>query len=56
VEQTAYQPKDRNRVDLGDEPEVQWWCKLLGVTREELERTVQEVGTDAHEVRSHLRK
>jgi len=56
VEQSEYEPKDRNRVDLGDEAEVRWWCKVLGVTRDELEHTVQEVGTDAHEVRSHLRK
>ena len=56
VEQSEYEPKDRTRVDLGDEAEVRWWCKVLGVTRDELESTVQEVGPDAHEVRSHLRK
>ena len=56
MEQTEREPKDRNRVDLGDEAEVRWWCKILGVTRDELEHTVQEVGTDAHQVRSHLRK
>lgn len=49
-------PKHRDRVDLDDADEVRWWCKVLGVTEEELRQTVRHFGADAVQVRKHLTK
>jgi hypothetical protein len=49
-------PKDRDRVNLDDPSDLRWWCKVLGVTEAELRTAVQDVGTDATEVRKHVRK
>jgi hypothetical protein len=46
---------DRNRIDIHDPDEVRNWTKSLGVTKEELERAVQQVGVSADKVREHLR-
>ncbi len=46
---------DRDRIDIHDADEVRHWTKSLGVSREELERAVSQVGTSADRVREHLR-
>ena len=47
---------DRSRINLHQEHEVQYWTHALGVTREELENAVKEVGVMAADVRRKLKK
>jgi hypothetical protein len=47
---------DRNRISLDEEHEVRYWTKTLGVSREELERTVRLVGNSVEAVRRALTK
>ena len=47
-------PQDRARINGHEEWEVRHWTEALGVSREELERAVQQVGTSAEAVRQHL--
>jgi hypothetical protein len=47
---------DRSRIALGEEHEVRYWTEKLGVSREELERAVRAVGSNADRVREHLHK
>ena len=48
--------QDRSRISLTEEHEVQYWTKALGVSREELERTVHSVGNSAEAVKRALQK
>lgn len=45
---------DRSRINVHEEHEVRYWTEALGVTREELERAVEQVGVSASAVREHL--
>ena len=49
-------PRNSDRVELSDEDEVRWWCKVLGVTEEKVRQAVQDVGTDATKIREYVRK
>ncbi|MFC4932869.1 DUF3606 domain-containing protein [Massilia sp. GCM10023247] len=49
-------PQDRSRINVHEEWEVRHWTEALGVTREELEKAVSEVGVSANAVREHLKK
>lgn len=49
-------PQDRSRINVNEEWEVRHWTEALGVTREELEKAVSEVGVMASAVREHLQK
>lgn len=46
---------DRSRIALGEEHEVRYWTKELGVSQQELEEAVKSVGNSAQKVREHLR-
>jgi hypothetical protein len=46
--------QDRNRINVNEEWEVRHWTEALGVSREELERAVQQVGPSVDAVRQHL--
>jgi len=46
--------QDRSRINVHEEYEVRHWTEALGVTREELEKAVAEVGVSANAVREHL--
>jgi hypothetical protein len=48
--------QDRSRINVNEEYEVRHWTEALGVTREELEKAVSEVGVSANAVREHLKK
>jgi len=48
--------QDRSRINVHEEWEVKHWTEALGVTREQLERAVREVGPGANAVREHLGK
>jgi hypothetical protein len=47
---------DRSRISITEEHEVRYWTKALGVSREELERTVRSVGNSADAVKRALQK
>ncbi|EKU79955.1 hypothetical protein ABIB42_001330 [Massilia sp. UYP32] len=46
--------QDRSRINMHEEHEVRYWTDALGVTREELQRAVDQVGVSASAVREHL--
>jgi len=46
--------QDRSRINMHEEHEVRYWTEALGVTREELQRAVDQVGVSAAAVREHL--
>ncbi|MDB5745499.1 MAG: hypothetical protein JWP72_347 [Massilia sp.] len=48
--------QDRSRINVNEEYEVRHWTEALGVTREQLEKAVSEVGVSANAVREHLKK
>jgi hypothetical protein len=48
-------PQDRSRIALGEEHEVKYWTKELGVSREELEQAVKSVGNAVDKIREHLK-
>jgi hypothetical protein len=45
---------DRSRINMHEDYEVKYWCKHLGVAREELQRLVDKVGSAASAVRKEL--
>lgn len=48
--------QDRSRIAMGEEHEVRYWTEALGVTKEELQRAVDQVGNGADAVREYLKK
>ena len=48
--------QDRSRIALGEDHEVRYWTEALGVTKEELQRAVDQVGNGADAVREFLKK
>lgn len=49
-------PQDRARINVHETWEVNYWCKTLGVTKDQLVAAVQKVGVSAAAVRKHLGK
>jgi len=47
---------DRNLISLTEAHEVRYWTEALGISKEELERAVGQVGNSAAKVREHLNK
>ena len=47
---------DRDRINLDEDYEVQYWTKAFGVTAQELEAAVAAVGSTTEAVRRHLGK
>ena len=47
---------DRDRINLNEDYEVQYWTKALGVSADELRAAVNAVGSTSEAVRSHLGK
>ncbi len=47
---------DRDRINLQEDYEVEYWTKTLGVSAEELRKAVEAVGSTADAVRRHLGK
>ncbi len=45
---------DRQRIDLTRETDVAYWCRILGVSIDELRDAVQHVGHDPGDVQRHL--
>ena len=47
---------DRDRINLQEDYEVQYWTKALGVSADELRAAVNAVGSTSEAVRRHLGK
>jgi len=48
--------QDRARINLSEDWEVRHWTESLGVSKEELESAVKQVGSSADKVREHLKR
>ena len=46
--------QDRSRINVHEEWEVRHWTEALGVSREQLENAVRQVGPSVTAVREHL--
>jgi 3-oxoacyl-[acyl-carrier-protein] synthase III len=46
--------RDRSHIAMGQPHEVQYWTRHLGVTKEELQRSVDKVGNSVAAVRKEL--
>lgn len=46
--------QDRSRINLHEEHEIRYWTEALGVSKDELEQAVKEVGPSASAVRLKL--
>lgn len=49
-------PQDRRRINMNEDFEVRYWTQNLGVSREELQRVIDKVGTSVATVRKELGK
>ncbi len=47
---------DRDRINVNEDYELQYWTKALGVSADELRAAVKAVGPTAAAVRDHLGK
>jgi hypothetical protein len=47
---------DRNRINVNEDYELQYWAETLGVTKEQLRNAVKEVGTSAEAVKRYFGK
>ena len=47
-------PADRARINMSEDYEVQYWTRELGITRDELQRAVDNAGNAAESVRRYL--
>lgn len=45
---------DRDRIDINDPDEIRNWTQSLGVSKEELQKAVEAVGSQASKVREYL--
>lgn len=48
-------PQDRNRINLGEDYEVRYWSRQLGVSADALADAVKKVGPSADKVREFLK-
>lgn len=55
-DRTKRGPADRTRINVHESWELEYWCKELSVTPENLREAVQAVGVMAAAVRRYLGK
>ncbi len=51
---TKKRPQDASRINIHEAWEVEYWCKALGCTKDELIAAVAAVGTSVSAVREYL--
>ena len=49
-------PQDRSRISMNEDYEVRYWTKALGVSKEELQKLVDEHGNSAANIKEVLGK
>jgi len=47
---------DRDRINVSEDYELQYWSKKFGISAEKLKSAVKAVGTSAKAVEAHLQK
>jgi hypothetical protein len=47
---------DRDRININENYEVEYWTKTLGISAEQLKNAVKTAGTSAEAVKEHLKK
>lgn len=47
---------DRERINVNEDYELQYWSKELGITRDELIAAVKAAGTSVKDVKAYLNK
>ena len=50
-----YPTHDRRRINMGEESEIIYWCKLLSTSKERLIEAVNKVGESVEAVRRELK-
>ena len=45
---------DRSKINMGEDYEVRYWCKHLGVDRGELQKVIDKVGNAVRAVEKEL--
>ena len=53
---TTQKARDRERIDVHEDYELRYWTQKFGVTKQQLEAAVREVGTNAEDVAIELGK
>lgn len=53
---TLRRPQDASRISMSEDYEVRYWTEKFGVSRDQLERAVNEVGNSADRVAEYLGK
>jgi hypothetical protein len=56
IKRLAKAEPPRNQINMQDEDEVKWWARHFGVSREDLEKIINKVGSSAATVRKELGK
>lgn len=51
---TKREQPDRSKINMSEHFEIKYWLKALGVSRNELQRSVDKVGNSAAAVRKEL--
>jgi hypothetical protein len=46
---------DQRRINMGEESDVEYWARMLGVTKERLAEVVDKVGESVQAVRQELK-
>lgn len=49
-------PRDRDRVNVHEDWEANYWSKKFGVSKQQLQEAVQKVGVMAKDVEKYLKK
>jgi hypothetical protein len=49
-------PRDRERVNVHEDWELNYWSKKFGVSKDQLKATAQKVGVMAKDVEKQLKK
>ena len=52
---TKKDQRDRSKINMHEDFEVKYWTKELGVSKDDLQKTVDKVGNSAAAVRKELR-
>jgi hypothetical protein len=47
-------PQDRTRINLNEDYEVRYWTTTLGVSKEQLEAIVRQVGNSVEAVKAEI--
>lgn len=49
-------PEDRKRINIFESNEVKYWATKLGVTQEDIETAVYQIGDKVEDVKTYLNK